>query len=1068
MKFRNLRTLTFVALAAWSALGQGDLPARLPPENGPQSMEVGWHVLRGGTVHLDSERTIEKGVVEIRDGRIVRVGPASEPVAGIGAREWDTTGHHIYPGLIESYIEVDAPAPDAQSGGVHWSAKVTPQRSALDGKGLDAKTADALRRLGFCAAAISPKGGVFRGRAAVVSTEDPTPEPSRAGPAVLKEDVYQSVGMSVSFSFGDPPATPGTAPRTEAWPAYPSSLMGTIAVIRQTLLDADWAARVGKAIGPNADVGALGHLDGARPILFDVADEQDVLRAGKLAAEFHRTGIVLGTGREFRRLSAIAKSRLPIIVPLDFPDRPKVSSVSDGEAVDLREMMSWEQSPTNLRRLVAAGVQVAITSSKLRDRSKFRENLRLAIRNGLSESTALRLLTVVPATILGIERVGTLDPGNRANVLVTDGPLFGKDAKIRDVWIDGRRHEITPPKEEVPRGDWSVTIAGPKVPSLELGVQPENKLGLRSGDQKSQAKDVRLDQGRLEFVAELPGVAGALASFSAVLDGDRLVGTVRLADGSLSPWSASRIAGSETRAAESREAESRTSSRRSNESGPSTRAASRPSSKPDDDAPVTDVPETFGHPFGPYAHADLPLRRYSVLLSGATVWTSGPQGVIENGFVLLESSRIKYVGARRPTDLPAVTVEIDCRGKHVTPGLIDCHSHTGIARGVNEGGEAVSAEVRVEDVTDADAISWYRQLAGGITTVNSLHGSANAIGGQNCINKNRWGAIRADDLHFRGAPPGIKFALGENPRGANSPPERQGNPRYPQTRLGVEALIRDRLTAGRDYAAAFERWRAAGRPAASEPRRDLELDAMAEILAGTRLVHCHSYRQDEILMLCRLSQEFGFKLGTFQHVLEGYKVADAIKETSRGGSTFSDWWGYKLEVQDAIPENGAIMHEVGVTVSFNSDSDELARRMNLEAAKAVRYGHVTPEEALKFVTINPARQLAIDATVGSLEAGKDADLVIWSGHPLSVSTKAEQTWVDGRPYFTLERDAAMRKTIADERTRLVQKILASAKDGPGDAPPDGGPPGGPGGRRRRPTDHDVRGDCGCSEVDAHE
>jgi N-acetylglucosamine-6-phosphate deacetylase len=356
--------------------------------------------------------------------------------------------------------------------------------------------------------------------------------------------------------------------------------------------------------------------------------------------------------------------------------------------------------------------------------------------------------------------------------------------------------------------------------------------------------------------------------------------------------------------------------------------------------------------------------------------------------------------------------------------------------------------VRIGDVTNPDAISWYRQLGGGVTAVNNLHGSANPIGGQNQVNKNRWGVANPDDMHFEGAKPGIKFALGENVKRSRS----TTNTRYPDTRMGVESFIRDRFTAAREYAAAMK--------TESPPRRDLELECLAEILAGERLVHCHSYRQDEILMLARLSAEFGFQLGTYQHGLECYKVADAVRESARGASLFSDWWAYKIEVQDAIPQAGPILHEQGVVVSFNSDSDELARRMNVEAAKAVKYGGLRPEEALKFVTINPAIQLDVASRVGSLEEGKDADFAIWSGDPLSSLSRCEATFVDGRELFSLEKDAEHRKRIASERQRLIQKVMNEGRrpearpSGEGAAPAGGGgPPGG--GRRRPPSEADA-------------
>ena len=317
-------------------------------------------------------------------------------------------------------------------------------------------------------------------------------------------------------------------------------------------------------------------------------------------------------------------------------------------------------------------------------------------------------------------------------------------------------------------------------------------------------------------------------------------------------------------------------------------------------------------------------------------------------------------------------------------------------------------EVRIGDVLDPTDINLYRQLAGGLTTSNLLHGSANPMGGQNQVIKLRWGSD-ADGLKFKGAKPGVKFALGENVKQSNWGDDK--TTRYPQTRMGVEEIMRDTFLAARDY----EKF--------GGGRRNLRLDAALEILDGERIVHIHSYRQDEILMFVRLAEELGFTVGTFQHVLEGYKVADAIAKLGAGGSTFSDWWAYKMEVYDAIPSNGALMRQVGVLISFNSDDAELATRMNLEAAKAVKYGDVPEAEALKFVTINPAKQLRIDDRVGSLEAGKDADFVVWDGHPMSGRAKVLETWIDGRKYYDREAETAELKRIGEERERLTGKAL---------------------------------------------
>lgn len=412
----------------------------------------------------------------------------------------------------------------------------------------------------------------------------------------------------------------------------------------------------------------------------------------------------------------------------------------------------------------------------------------------------------------------------------------------------------------------------------------------------------------------------------------------------------------------------------------------------------------------------------TVFVDGATLWTSGPDGTLEDADLLIRDGKIVAVG--QDLEAPDGAVVIDGEGKHVTAGLVDAHSHTAISGAVNEGTNITTAEVRIADVLDPGDINIYRQLAGGVTTVNILHGSANSIGGQNAVAKWRWGSSAADML-VADAPQGVKFALGENPKQSNWGSD--NNSRYPQTRQGVEQSIRERFLAARDYRRAQADHQAAKGGDRVPPRRDLQLDAVAEILEGDRLVHSHSYRGDEILMLLGLAREFDFTIATFQHVLEGYKVGDELAAQGAGASTFSDWWAFKYEVVDAIPYNGAIMWDRGVVVSFNSDSDELARHMNLEAAKAVRYGGVPQDEALKFVTLNPAKQLRIDHRVGSLEKGKDGDFVVWSGHPLSTLSVCEQTWIEGRKYFDIEDDRAARRAVAEERRTLIEKALAADK-----------------------------------------
>ncbi len=419
-----------------------------------------------------------------------------------------------------------------------------------------------------------------------------------------------------------------------------------------------------------------------------------------------------------------------------------------------------------------------------------------------------------------------------------------------------------------------------------------------------------------------------------------------------------------------------------------------------------------------------------VLIRNASViWTMEPAGLLRNTDIRIRDGKILQVGFDLRAGAAALIIE--AQGRQVTPGLIDCHSHGGTEGfGLNEGSASVTSEVRVADVLDPTNRFLYLQASGGLTAANVLHGSANAIGGQNAVIKMRWGARTPDELLIETAPPGIKFALGENPTQSNFPSLPGVRRRYPQTRMGVAATIRNAFEEARLYREGWKRYEAlsaARKERQAPPRRDLRLEALAEILEGKRLVHSHSYRADEILMLMRLAEELGFTVRTFQHVLEGYRVADEMEAHGAGGSTFSDWWSYKLEAYEAIPYNAAIMHQRGVLTSLNSDNPNLARRMNLEAAKMLRYGDLSPQEALAMVTINPARQLKIDDRTGSLAPGKDADLVIWNGDPLSVFSSVDYTFVDGRIVFSREADQAHRVRYREARDRLAEAIRNEGK-----------------------------------------
>ncbi|HEX5743216.1 MAG TPA: amidohydrolase family protein, partial [Flavobacteriaceae bacterium] len=340
-----------------------------------------------------------------------------------------------------------------------------------------------------------------------------------------------------------------------------------------------------------------------------------------------------------------------------------------------------------------------------------------------------------------------------------------------------------------------------------------------------------------------------------------------------------------------------------------------------------------------------------------------------------------------------------------------------------------SSEVSLQDVINSEDINIYRNLAGGVTISQILHGSANPIGGQSAILKLKWG-VAPDELLYPNQPKFIKFALGENVKQSNF---RAANPtRFPQSRMGVEQVYNDYFQRAKEYDLVWKKYNQLSpkeKAKTKAPRYDIELNTIAEILNKERFITCHSYVQSEISMLMNLTEKFGFNVRTFTHILEGYKVADMMKSHGVGGSTFSDWWAYKYEVKDAIPYNGAIMHEQGVMVAFNSDDAEMSRRLNQEAAKAVKYGGVSEEDALKFVTLNPAILLKIDDKVGSLKVGKDADVVLWNEHPLSIYAKPLKTIVDGTLYYDVEKDEKLRQQNFAERNELINLMLQEKNKG---------------------------------------
>ncbi len=1086
--------LPLAPLVAWGLFAGGlPTPSRAEPLGtapapGLREHTPTVHAFVGARLVIAPGKVIDRGTLVIRDGAILAAG--ADVATPADARVWNSAGKTIYAGFIDAYAEQPLPAQATTAPG-YWNRYVTPQAQVAKHVAADQALNKKLRSQGIAARLVAPATNVVKGRSALVTTGDD--EPSRV---LLREDVALHAKL-----------TPQTRKESE----YPSSPMGALTVLRQAMHDALWYAQaqavytaakepLARPERNDALAAMQPYCTGQALVVIDAPDELYFLRANQVAQEFGLKLAVRGSGFEYRRLEAIKATGRPVIVPLNFPKAPHVKTPETALAAPLDELMHWDIAPENPARLAAAGVRISLTSFGLKEPDDFLQQLRLAVRRGLSGEQALRALTVTSAELFGMgQRLGTLEPGKIASLVVADGDIFDEKAKVLETWVEGRRYVVQPAPEVEVRGTWVATLnggkngangaagrsandsgngasSGPKAEAsqftLELKGDAEKLSGtLRAGDKRVDLTNVQLTALQLNCsfdgkVLEREGTVEGIVQLSATVSagGDEpaaFVGTIVWPDGKQTAISGKQTVvlasvpsksqsqpptrddkpppkakeaakpakePAETPAKEAPPAkEPKEPPSKEEPKKPTTRddvppKAKEPAKKPAQPAtkaPAKSLPAMFSvnYPLGAYGRAAPPEQPKVVLFKNATVWTSGPQGILKNGCVLVEGGKIKEVAAEIAAP-PGATV-VDCRGGHLTPGIIDCHSHIASDGGINEPGQTITAEVRIGDFVDPDDIQIYRQLAGGVTSSNILHGSANTIGGQNQVVKFRWGAL-GEEMKFAEAPLGIKFALGENVKQSNWRGDH--TTRYPQTRMGVEQLVRNAFQAAREYRQRWDQWNKEHR--GLPPRVDLELEALSEVLAGKRLIHCHAYRQDEMIALMRTCEDFGVRIATFQHVLEGYKIADLMAKHGVAGSAFSDWWAYKFEVIDAIPYAGTIMHNAGIVVSFNSDDAEMGRRLNLEAAKAVKYGGVPEAEALKFVTLNPAKQLGIDRFTGSIEQGKDADLALWSSSPLSTFSRCEQTWIDGRKYFDRQEDAKQRAVTQDMRAKLVQRILS--------------------------------------------
>lgn len=943
--------------------------------NGVADIRNSTYAFTHATIYKDAGTVLQGATMVIRKGRIVAVG--TDVKAPQEAIVTDCKGKYIYPSFIDLYSDYGIAQPQrpprdfnyyssvqfnsSEKGAYGWNQAIKSNVHASEIFSAEEAKAKSLRDMGFGVVLTHQKDGIARGTGALVSLADD------------KENLLLIRPKAAAlFSFNK-----GTSTQS-----YPGSLMGSIALLRQTFLDGQWYKSKPATEGVNLSLDAWNDNLGL-PKIFDAGEKWNDLRADRIGDEFGYQFIIKGGVNEYQRINEMKVSQAAFILPLNFPQTMDVEDPNDARFIDLATLKHWEMAPTNPSAFEKAGILFSITADGAKDARQLYNNMRKALDNGLTEKAALDALTKNPAMMLGVyNETGSLEAGKLANFIITNGPLFNEKTTILQNWALGKKYVV---KEDYPAsapGRYEVKIiSGGGDKTFAAEVRENNTIDIIAKDTVKGKLTMNGKLVNISFAESKKAKRGYLLS-GMMYSKNEWTGNGVDSSGNAVRWAATYI--DEVQA------------------------------KADSAKRKMDVSQgTLTFPNMAYGFTTIPQQQ-TYLLKNATVWTCEKEGVLQNTDVLLQNGKIAAVG--KNLSAAGATV-IDATGKHITPGIIDEHSHIAVQT-INEGGQSVTSEVRIGDNLNPDDINIYRQLAGGVTTSHILHGSANTIGGQTQLIKLRWGA-NDEELKFKGADPFIKFALGEN---VKRTPAQQNN-RFPDTRMGVQQVQMDAFTRAKEYRDALKK------PNAKNVRKDLELDALVEIMEGRRFITCHSYVQSEIVETMRMAEEFGFKVNTFTHILEGYKVADKMKAHGANASTFSDWWAYKLEVQDAIPYNAAIMSRAGLNVAINSDDAEMARRLNQEAAKSIKYGGMSEEDVLKMVTINPAMMMHIDKKVGSLKAGKDADVVIWNDTPVSVYAKAEKTFVDGILYFDKDRDMQLRNEIAKERARLIRKMLDDKRGG---------------------------------------
>lgn len=963
------------------------------PINGTADERTGVYAFTNSTIVKDATTTLQNATLVIKQNKIVGINITIPKDAVV----IDCKGKFIYPSFIDLYSDYGVTPTinqNANTGGrgfggpqqfvsntrgaYGWNQAIKPEINSYQYFQTNEIKARELRAMGFGTVVANNPDGIARGTGTLVTLGN-----QKENFEMLKEKVASFYSFNKGTSTQD----------------YPGSLMGSVALIRQTFLDAAWYKNKPSTEGTNISLQAW--LDNQNmPQVFDIGnDKYNALRANKIAKEFGVNYILKGTNDMYQRIEELKTTQASIILPLNYPAAMDVEDPNDARIVALADMKHWEMAPSQPAMLEKAGINFSLTTAGLTATNDFLTNLKKAIQNGLSEKTALDALTKIPATLMNVyDKVGSLEAGKLANFIITNNNIFKDSASIFQNWVQGQKYIIKEDGWNDYRGVYNFSLTTKGVTknyeaTLKGAVEKPMATYKVIGDSTTNNLTLTITDKLVKINWSNRADMGKQNNLSGIIGSQGWAGNGYLASGDVVTWKMNfqNPLPTETAIVDT------------------TKRQSAGGSGPRKPTPST-VADVM-YPFNGYGWKQAP-KQEDILIKNVTVWTNEKSGKIESVDVLIKSGKITAIGK----GLTGGTKTIDGTGKHLTAGIIDEHSHIAATGGINECTQSVTAEVRVADVINPEDINIYRQLSGGVTSSHILHGSCNPIGGQTQLLKLRWGA-GPEEMKFANWDGFIKFALGENVKRSSS----TTNNRFPDSRMGVEQTYIDAFQRALDY-----------QKLGLDKRKDLELETLVEILNKKRFVTCHSYVQSEINMMLKVAERFNFKLNTFTHILEGFKVADKLKEHGAFASSFSDWWAYKMEVQDAIAYNPAIMQKVGVTVAINSDDAEMARRLNQEAAKSVKYGNVSEEEALKMATLNPALMLHVADRVGSIKVGKDADVVLWSDNPLSIYAKALYTIVDGIIYFDREKDAEMRKQIAIEKSRLIQKLLQE-KRGPGGA-----------------------------------